>query len=366
MKYLVNLTAPVNTTLNADNLRGEPRWERNAVDALVSGGRDVHTVLDVWRSPLPCPNNLHSGIKSEWLDDSIMITYGVPARTHIGDTRAKYYMVQYLDGPTMQTRDEFLKFNREKPNSIVAMCGFRSFHWLNTLQGVLGHENVEFVEGPAVPYVVDSNNFDKPYLFWAYRNFYDYIDRESSNMEILFYKINSFLQGDPNLRVALLVHPWGAKRDELMRAMAGDRSAWFKSLSIGGILGANADRVDIFSELNWHEMLDLMSKTRLIISPPEPLGGPPYEASMYGIPIVLCEDTNPFQDSGRTPFFPELLRVPPRTISNQFINELEHLFRDYNYYSAHGNAYRNYTRDHATYDAWIKQIDLIAQKRGWH
>jgi len=43
MKYLLHTTAPVWTTIEADNLRGEPRWERAVLGALVKSGAQIHT-----------------------------------------------------------------------------------------------------------------------------------------------------------------------------------------------------------------------------------------------------------------------------------------------------------------------------------
>lgn len=365
MKYLVHCTAPITSLINADDLRGEPRWERNALEALVSSGREVHTVWDVWKSPEPCPPNLHSGIKEEWLDDSIMITYGVTGSTNIGDIKAKYYIVQYLDGPNTETKNGFLKHHYKNPGSILATCSFKGWHWLRRLREELGSENVEWVEGPAVPFIVEGESFNKPYLFWSYRNFWDYMDREPGQMELLFNKIANFLAQDSSLKFKLLIHPWGPRHAEITEAMKGNRIDWVLRHSFAKSLIPFRNRIEVVSAINWKELLEIMSQTRLIVSPPEPLGGSPYEASMYGVPIILGDQTNPFQDSEGKLYFPEVLRAPSHTISFEFLKELEHLFSDHDYYKQHGDAYRKYTEEHATYKAWLDHLDEITQKRGW-
>lgn len=363
MKYLVHLTAPVTTNLSADNYRGEPRWERNCVSALLSQHRQVHTVWDIWQSKETPPPNLHSGINKDWLAESRMITYGVPATTNIGDVRAKNYIVQYLDGPSHQTKDEFLKFDREKPGSIVATCSFKSWVYIKRLKDVLGEENVEWVQGPTVPFVVDgADNHKQTYLLWSYRNFEKFTREDPVGLDRLFGVIAGYLKEDPSLRLGMVINP---DRPETHAAIQADKMGWFFNLHPIRNVRPYMDRVDIFYNIHWHQMMDLMSKTRLIISPAEPFGGPPFEAAMYGIPSVLGHESNPFIDSVRNPQFDELLTAPQGKICDPFLQKIDRLFRDHTFYRKHGDGYRAHVKQYATFEAYVRQIEEIAKKRGW-
>ena len=179
MKYLCHVTAPIITTIDGDNLRGEPRWERNVFDSFIKSGRDVHSTFNIWNSEEPKPTNFHDGVNAAWQNDSILITHGGNDGTTNITQRAKYYIVQYFDGPTNKNKDGFLKYNIEKPGCIFATCSYRSWTYLSSLQKVLGSENVECIHGPSVPYVVDSaDNFKKPNLYWGHRNFLEYARKD--------------------------------------------------------------------------------------------------------------------------------------------------------------------------------------------
>jgi hypothetical protein len=358
LNYLVHVTAPVTTFFNADNLRGEPRWERNVADALISEKRNIHTVWDIWKSQEPKPENLHSGIVNEWLDNSLMITYGVPQRTHIYDVKAKYNMVHYLDGPDDKTKTEFFSHK-----NIVATCNFKSWEYFKRLVATLGQENVEWIGGPAVPYVIENtDNFNQKYLLWSYRNFIPYATNEPLRMQILLSKIRDYLKSDSKLELVILAH---AIHQEQQLAMNSSMKDWFFSYSFTKELKEFQDRIHIKTNLNWHQMIDIFKQTKLIISPPEPLGGPPFEAAMFGIPTLVCKDNNPFQESNGTPFFPELLKVNPKTIGNDFLQSLDKLFYDKTFFTKHGNSYRQWVKNNATYAAYVRQVDEITSKRGW-
>jgi hypothetical protein len=319
MKYLIHVTAPIVTSIDADNLRGEPRYERNIFAAAIASGRDVHTTTPVWRSSSTPPKNLHDGLNKDWQEDSLLITYGVTGNPHI-TAKAKNYMVHYLDGPNDSTKDDFLKYHRESPGCIVAVCNYKAWNWFTELQRVLGEDKVEWVQGPIVPYVVENaDNFNKQYLTWSYRNFWALAQNEPDNMVSLFRQVALYLKNNSKLRVAIIVGLW-----------------------------------------------DIWENTKAIISPAEPLGYPPYEAAMFGIPTILRKDTHPFQDGSGGVLFPEILTAPSSSLINTtFLSTLDKIVKDSSFYKKYGNAYRTHVNNTATYAAYIKQLDAIVAKRGW-
>lgn len=365
LKYLVHCTAPATVSFKHGNWRGEPRWESNAVDALLTEGKTVHSTTNIWLSEAPRPSNLYD-MNPDWMEESIQISYGVPHEIHTGyyppEAKPKYRVVQYHDGPSSATKDTFLKYDRELPGSIVATCSFKSGAYISRLQKVLGGQNVEWTFGPTVPRVYnDHDGFQQPNLLWAYRNFCTYADNDPRGMKTLFAKVADFLRQDTNARLVMLIQPHNAQSAE---AIAKDCRAFFLSYSFTKPLTPYLDRVEVLTAIDWCQVLDIMSKTKMIISPAEPLGGPPFEAASYGVPIVMEQNTNPFLESPRNPMFPEVL-MAQRGCSGQFFNQLERLFSDSAFYHKHGDAYRTFVEQRATYGAYVRKIEEIAAKRGW-
>ncbi len=359
-KYLVHLTAPVTTSFKADNHRGEPRYERNAVDALVTAGKTVHSTTYIWQSALPRPANLYD-MRLDWMKESIQVSYGVAHEIYTGhypaEANPKYRVVQYWDGPTNETKDSFLKYHREDPGSIVATTSFKSWHYLSRLEMILGRENVEWMYGPMVPEVFeDHDSFNQPCLFWAYRNFCDYVKNDPLGMRALFAMVGDYLRQNHDLKLVILVHGSDVPPKNL--------KTWFLDFSFATSLKPQSDRIDVVTGLHWSEMLDLFSKTRLVISPAGLLGGPPFEAASYGVPVVLSNEVNPFIDSNRNALFSGVLSAP-QGISREFLSHLNRLYGDSDFYHQLGNAARAFVKQHATYEAYIRGLEGIAVKRGW-
>lgn len=365
MKYLVHCTAVASPTFRHGNYRGEPRWELNSVDALLAMGRTVHSTTNIWQSSSPRPENLYD-MNLNWMDESIQISYGVPHEIHTGyyppEANPKYRIVQYHDGPSQQTKDKFLRFHKDRPGSIVATCSFKTGSYLSRLQSVLGAENVEWHFGPTVPCVYeDHHSFNQNTLLWAYRNFCRFADENPSGMERLFNKVADWMNKNHELKVVILAQP----HNEISKAaLDGNRPAWFFNFGFSRPLKKFADRVEILTNQHWCDVLDLYSKTKVVISPAEPLGGPPFEAASYGIPMILESRTNPFIEGNGNPMFNGLISVA-QGFSNDFFNYLDRLFHDQSFYNNHGNAYRSFVKQHATYASWVSNVESIVQKRGW-
>jgi hypothetical protein len=301
----------------------------------------------------------------DWMGRSIQISYGVPHQIYTGyyppEANPKYRIVQYQDGPTGSACDNFLKYHRQNPKSIVATCSFRSGNYLARLENALGKENVEWHFGPTVPGVQEEHDsFNQKTFLWAYRNFCKYADDNPNGMRKLFNKISDYMRVDSDYKLVILAQP---HNETSQKALQGDCKAWFFSFPFSSELKKYKDRVEVLTNIHWCEVLELMSKTKLVISPAEPLGGPPFEAASYGIPMLLEQSTNPFIDDKKTPMFSNLITVQ-KGLSDSFFNKLDQLF-DSNYYRTCGNSYRSFVKKHATYESYVNKLEQIAQKRGW-
>lgn len=364
-KYLVHCTARASISFKHGNWRGEPRWESNAVDALLDQGRTVHSTTDIWLSPDPRPPNLYD-LNMDWVEQSVQISYGVASEIYTGAYPAglnpKYRLVQYYDGPTQETRDTFFKYAKNAPGSIVATTAFQAGLQSSRLKQVLGAENVEWVAGPTVPCVHwDHCSFEQTGLLWAHRNFVGLAEHQTNEMKKLFSLVASWLNTDPALEVVMLV-TWPSI--EIGNRFKQDGLDYFFSFACTTPLTPFKDRVKVHTSKHWIEVLEIMSKTKLVISPAEQFGGPPFEAGSYGIPSILQRQVNPFVSENGQPLFPEVLGVQ-QGASQEFLNTLERLHTDRDFYCKHGNGYRKYIDKYATYAAFVARLEEIATRRGW-
>src|SRR3990167_1130031 len=163
MKYLIHITSGISKSIDEGNFRGEPRWERSVLAALLASGSEVHTTKSIWQNPDTRPVNLHDGLNPEWQSDSVLITHGIKRNPHI-TTHAKYYMVQYHEPPDEEHKHLFLKYQQERPGCILATTATFDKSITDNLQNILGQGLVECIEGPAVPCVYPTDNWRKSYL----------------------------------------------------------------------------------------------------------------------------------------------------------------------------------------------------------
>lgn len=364
-KYLVHCTAPASVSFKHGDWRGEPRWESNAVDALLTEGKVVHSTTNIWKSPDPRPPNLYD-MRLDWMQESIQITYGVRHEIYTGNYPAeaapKYRVVQYQDGPTTANKEAFLKYDRISPGSIVATCSFKAHGYVQKLENIIGKDNVVWTYGPTVPKVFyEHNSFEQPNMLWAYRNFCSYAKNDPNRMKQLFGFVANTLQADPTMKLVMLIQPQNTQE---AAEIAKDCRSFFFSFGFTRELAPYKDRVEVYTAIDWVQVLAIMSKTKLIISPAEPLGGAPFEAASYGIPTILEPTINPFVEHDSSPMFPEVLTAG-KGLTPQFLNQLARLQVDREFYRKHGDAYRRFVGSNATYSTYVAKLEAIKKERGW-
>lgn len=358
----MNMSLNLTSNLEKENWRGEGRWECNTINALLKGGKQVHTTRNFWRSPEPMPSNLYDGLNESWLPESVLMVHGAGRSLYIERDDARAYIVQFHEPPFGQAKEDFLRYLSQ--NRIIATVASMNQFIYNKLAGPFGRENVYHIAGAMVPYVIeDADNFRKPRVTWAYRNFRSFLEEKPSDINNLFSFLEPIMKAEPELRVSIIVGLWDTTRFGTVPS-ATDIRNWALSAPVMQAYRHLFDRIDIHVNLHWNEVLRLLEETRWIISPAEPLGCPAYEAAMFGIPTIVNNAISPFVTLNGGSCFPELL-TSPRSIGPSFLGNLQRLQNDHAFYRKTGDAYRKYTREHATFESFVREIDAIVTARGW-
>ena len=360
LKYIVYCTASINSVIFSDNLRGEGRFERNVLDALVRDGRDVYLtdLKRFWKSSQDKPENLGDYADIKDLTNTVFIGHNPPMRLDI-PTKCHRYILQWFNGPDDNADGEFLELVKDNPRSVVGTYNFLLKH--KQYESKLGVENVRCIQGPAVPQVYQTDNFDKPYLLWSSKILWAWMCTPDMSRFLigLFKWVADVLEKNPQTKLMFLLGTMGGMetKEEVMD--------WFWASEVSRPLYRLKDRVGIFYQIDWSEVFPVLEQTKLIINPHFGYGGPPYEAGAYGIPIILTKNGHPFQGRNKEKMFPEILEVYEHYSLNEVLPILNKLYYNRTYYSSVGNAYRNYVEKWGTYSAYLRQLDEVCGEFGW-
>lgn len=360
-KKLLNISADIHHDLRDGNFRGEGRWERNVLNALLTENQEVHTTRKVWKNNQPRPPNLYDGTNEEWVSESVLMVHGAGRSLFIERDDAKAYMVQFHETPFGQAQEDFKKYLKQD-RIIASVCSLNKATF-DRLAVPFGTENVYLISGAMVPNVVDCDNWRKPRITWAYRNFRDFAESNSGDLKRLFNFVKPLLDKEEKLRVSFIVGLWDTDKLTTLPSQEDIRKWVFEFPSMAGFKSIE-DKVDVFVNLHWSEYLNILSETRWIISPAEPLTDVPFIASMFGIPTIVNRGVSPYITLSGGTLFPEVI-TSDRTIDNSFLDKLNQLQTDHEFYSRTGNAYRNFTDKNATFKAYVQRINEIIKLRGW-
>lgn len=384
-KYVIYVTSTLESSsagrIDGGCHIGEGRWERNVLDSFVRSGRDTY-VTDLnrfWKSGVPIPENLHDYSSVGGISNLIFLGFSPAMRLDI-PVKAKYYILNWFNGPDddWHRRSElglpkdhnegelpdaatsFRNFESKNPNSVVATYNF-------PLRGEqyekgFGKENTFLVQGPSVPQVFrGSRNFDKEYLLWGSKILWAWAENTSIHpfLSSVFKWCSDVMTKNENLKIRFLLGTAGPLRT------TEDVANWFWGLPFSKSLFVHKNRVEFLYSMEWFEVFNILRDTKLIVSPHLGYGGPPYEAAAFGIPIILTSNGHPFMDRNRNSLFDGVLSVYEHYDWTEFGPVLDRLFNDRLFYEKSGSAYMDYVDKYATYDAYLRQIDEICEKRGW-
>ena len=363
MKYLQNISIPsISSGLTSESHRGEGRWERNVLNALLTNGKTVHTTRHIWDAPEPRPANLYDGLNEAWMHESVLLVHGAGRSLYIERDDARAYIVHFYETPFGQAADDFKRY-LSQGRIVATVCTFNPYIY-NKLAQPFGAQNVYRTPGPTVPYTVDdADNFRKPNVTWIYRNFREFLEDKPGEIATLFRFLAPVLQKEPDMRVSIVIGLWDSVRFGTSPSIDELRE-WALGFPVMNEFKHLFDRIDFYVSVHWKDILALLSETRWIISPAEPAAAPVYEAAMFGIPTIVNNGISPLMTLTGGTLFPEVLTAP-RQINAPFLNTLDKLQNDHAFYRKAGDAYRKYVKENATFKVYTEQLDKIVQERGW-
>lgn len=368
MKYVTYTTTWIEDDISGGNLIGEGRWERNILDALIRDGRDVYVVPwnntgiyepgspRIWKSPKMKPANLHDYNELSSIEDTLFLGHSPCSRLDI-PVPAKYYVLQFFNGPDGSASSEFKTLLSKSPALVTYNFPRRAAQY----EMGFGAENTFCIHGPAVPQVYSgTNNFKAPYLLWISKVLWAWA-HDGKMVPILtkiFEWCASALKKDPALKLGFLLGVVGPLKNKT------ELEEWFWLQKFSAPLVSVKSQVEFFHAVPWNMVDTILKQTRLIVHPWLGFGGPPYETAAHGIPMILCESGHPFQGQNQQPLFPEVISVSSQYDSS-FIKKLDQLFTDEQFYIKIGSAYRAFVNNNGSYAAYLSKLDNICKLKGW-
>ena len=347
MKYLIHLSLPIRNGINGDNLRGEPRCERNILSALLASGQDVYLSdypIQLWQSDNK-PANLYNFSELADIKNTTYICHTAPTDTLIF-RKAENYILQSFNPHNQNVIDEINSLIKTSNNRVLITTSFTNN--LSFFEKTYTPNNVCMIEGPAAPNIPPRDkNFQPSYLLWAYRNFYHYATSQPDQLIQLFNLCKKYLKQNPILKIAIVVGAYHLNQDI---------NDWFWQLKATQCLKDIANRIEIYCNISWDKMMQLNYNTKVIISPAEAAGGPAFEAAINSIPVILTTP-RPFD-------FPGIITAPPG-LNPQFFHHLEKLLDNLSLYEYSGKMYYDYVKLRASFEAWTNRINQEIKKRNW-
>lgn len=356
MRFVVNLTSPnVTNSLKGGNYRGEPRWERQAVEALLEHGHTVHTIMHGAWNGTPKPDGLHYGLPAD-PQNCVCIAHDFQPASVPPIFKASIFNMfsihYFRDMP--EKVDEYK--NKYGRNLIYTQGYYQSANERDIIKAA-GEPFYEYLGVPGMPKVYEQDNFGKKKLLWLSRgvHLHAFPGKENPDLTPFIEWVLKRMQKDPELEFVICSGLSQADMDwQGWKCTVEERI--FES-SVMQKLQPVRNRVKVPVNLDWNEILDLMQDVKLSISvAPDRWGGPPVEAAGFGIPYVQMAPPAMF----------EHMEGGYLVSANQHerLKIYDQLMDDHSFYRTKGDQYREFVRKHHTYEAFNKRLLEILAARG--
>lgn len=363
MKICVLLRDKATTNLRSGNLRSEPRWERQVLEACVESPlvEEVYTAEWEWEGGQAVSPKYKGLISGGSAADTILIMqdwhFGIAKRY-----KYKGIVVNIYAGPWEENRPEIASLVAEYGNRLVFTSGFPVVYRRCVSEGesdlrrFVAGENVRLLPVPGIPVASYKNCFENKTILWSRRcPLFESAEKDPGLVWALEkLKENS----DLDLHI---IFGWRNKEEERdldngeVVCIPGDLSTYFWSKETFKSYIDLRPRVRIDRGLNWENVLEAYNQTKVLANHAEHYGGPPLEAAMYGVPFIgTCNTEGALADC---PGYLYTVDV------KEAYSLLDTLLVDEVFYRETALSYHNYAAERYTYEAFCLNLFNILKER---
>jgi len=326
---------PSSNSPRDDNLRGEARWERQVYEALREGGR-----FQV--------KGLHQLTSSE-AQEYVLICHdfwetAVTKYNFKGIISNVFCTSTYRDNPNLLN-----KMKNNYGSRLVFTFGYNEKYHKDLLSSEIGAQHFEFLFVPGAPYIDESNHFNKKIYLFHRRLFIPTNDKPDP----IFEWITGALERDSSKEFHIVS---GYCSQEYTPAALKHKFLHSRSTEC---LRRVENRIVVHPSLSWCQVLDLYKNVKLVPFRVSLYGGPPLEAAMHGIPFIYC---GPFGLNRGA--FGELKEKPYiKSNYDEYLELLNRLDSDEEFYTKNAGLYRNYVKTHHTYEVFRSRVEQLMRER---
>ena len=348
IKANVLVSFPITTSWQSDYQRSEPRWELQACEALLSSSEisSVCTTKPIWNSSLPKPSKLHDEIDPT----TFLLLQGFQPELRTLETNGVIINTYAHVSP------ESMLFLAEKykEKAVFATGWVGDLDRERRLREIVGPGHIEELPLPHIQNPIYSRPFDNKILLWSQRgtapdnqsarpaepsdrtSIFKWVATQLSKTDLEFHVLTALNEPDLDFIGISSIEEvfWNMKDSEVLKD--------FK------------DRIILHPGLGWSKVLELYTKTKLMVCPIS-LGGAPIECAMHGIPHVSYTVDGPLVAAP--------VRLEAATIS-EHLNHLDRLLDDKEFYEYVGESQREFVNKHYTYSNFISKLTEITSRRG--
>lgn len=377
MKYVVDMRETANGALDDDNLKGERRWERHVVSALLGAGRQVASSHANWTRP---STPLWQGVTDDF-SGAALITEADPDH------------VRYRGRPDAFVSNAFSVMTPSAEAEIrhaIADLGRRRVVLTHSFQAHVPqkrlppdlHDLIRWLPVPAVPHVHwDHDGFFNKTLLWSGRAIHLYLMPPVFKpvLDLLDW-IRGCLQEDHGLTFEILLG------EERVDQTTADNWVW-RFPAFEQAFRDLRDRVVVHTSRSWREVQEVYARTKLCVNAGMMFGGPPIEAASFGIPVAGTASVSVFHTADAAaaepsltalPAFPEyvaadsgaevagtvsvsVFRAAVAGFSNnrRLVDHLDAWHRNAAEYHRVGDAYRKFVDATYTYASFVHHLDAL-------
>lgn len=358
MRYIVDMRETANGSLDDDNLKGERRWERHVIGALLSAGRQVASSHADWTRPSTA---LWQGVTGDFFG-AVFIAEADPEHVRYR-SRPDAFISNAFSVMTPNAEAEIRGAISELGRQRVVLTHSFPAHIPQKRLSPDLHDLIRWLPAPAVPYVHwDYNGFAQKTLLWSGRAIHLYLmPPVFKPVTDLLDWIRACLLADRELTFEILLG------EERVDQAAADHWVW-RFPAFETVFRDLRNRVVVHTSRTWQEVQAIYARTKLCVNAAMKFGGPPIEAASFGIPVAGTSTVSVFHMADAsaaepshtaTPAFPEYVAVSEDSGNHRLVDQLDLWYRDEVEYRRIGNAYRKFVDETYTYAAFVRYFDAL-------